>query len=321
VVSGNYPHLNTELIIQSLAGFIYIQPALIVIPHLPKLFREETGAGEDGFGPDQFLLARCELCELLYAILEYNHGINNTLGDDDDITQRLKFYEKVFTTAEPAADKPHDERLELARHLFLRYAIPLNCALENNLLTNIRAIFSNVVVAIFRPLSMLEITLPDNLGSPRDICVDHCTNMMAQLEIFERSYPGQMSSGFIGALYLCYVVGFSLVGILKKTPSSQIPFTECCRHLSILSKKWPVAAALLTGLRATARQLDVKLPEDCLQYFKDERLNIQSDGDVPISFLVPTQAEMTELANEDKDISSNGVELGKIMAKWNSLSF
>jgi hypothetical protein len=190
------------------------------------------------------------------------------------------------------------------------------------MLTSARAIFSNVVVAIFRPLNLYEITLPDNLRSPRDTCIDHCMIMMAQLEIFERSYPGQMSSGFIGALYLCYVVGFSLVAILNKEPSSQKPFTESCRHLSTLSGKWPVASALLTGLRATARHVNVQLPEDCLQYFKDERLNIQGDGDVPISFLVPNQTEMTEVANGDADTGTKGygVELGKIMAKWNSLS-
>jgi hypothetical protein len=119
-----YPaDLDTNLTIQSLAGFVYIQPALIVVPNMPKLFREDVDDEGDEIVPDKFLLARCELCELLYQILEYNYGINDNLGDDEDISWRLKFYDTALNRIEPLAQEPQSERIELARHLFLRYAV------------------------------------------------------------------------------------------------------------------------------------------------------------------------------------------------------
>ena len=159
------------------------------------------------------------------------------------------------------------------------------------------------------------------MGSPRSVCVRHSTNMVAQLRTFEKYFPQETARGFGGAIYICYVAGFTLVGNLNREPESREPFTEICRHLFIMSRYIPFGAALLKGLQVLALQLNVQLPAESLSYFKEAHLIVQSMEDVPISYAIPQQAEIADLLSDDDiDTTSAGVELGKIIARWSSLS-
>jgi hypothetical protein len=140
---------------------------------------------------------------------------------------------------------------------------------------------------------------------------------MAHLRKIEAHYHPEVAAGFVGVTYICYVVGVSMVSNLERKRTSQAPFIEACRHLYAMSGNFPVAKALLTGLRALAMQLKVQLPKACLQYFKDMNLPVEHDDDVPISFVIPHQAEMADLLpDEVPDNGFVGVELGKIISKW-----
>jgi hypothetical protein len=183
-----------------------------------------------------------------------------------------------------------------------------------------RAIFSNAAIGLFRPLDSFEINLPNDLGTPRCVCLQHSAHMMAQLRTFEKCFPQEMARGFAGALYICYVVCFTLLGNLNRVPSSQEPFTEACRHLFIMSRNLPFGTALLKGVRALALQLKIELPDESLPYFKEAHLIVQSVEDVPISYIIPQQAEMADLMSDDGNDTSVGVELGKIIAKWSAMS-
>ena len=67
-------------------------------------------------------------------------------------------------------------------------------------------------------------------------------------------------------------------------------------------------------------QLKVELPEECLPYFTEAHLIVQSVEDVPISYAIPQQADMADLMSDDGTNTSMGVELGKIIAKWSAMS-
>jgi hypothetical protein len=188
------------------------------------------------------------------------------------------------------------------------------------LLTIFRALFSIAVIGLFRPLSSLEIDLPNNLGSPRSVCVRHSAIMTAQLGSFEKHFPQETTRGFSGAFYICYTVGFTLVPNLRE-PGSREPFTEICRYLFLMSKHIPLGAALLKGIQALALQLKMELPEETLPYFKVARLTVQTLEDVPITYAIPQQSEMMDLLSDDgTDTTHVGVELGKIIAKWSAMS-
>jgi len=147
--------------------------------------------------------------------------------------------------------------------------------------------------------------------------------MMVQLRTFEKYFPQEMARGFGAALYICYVVSFTLLGNLNREPSSQGPFTEACRHLFIMSRNIPIGTDILKGIRALSLQLQIDLPEESLPYFKEAHLIVQSAGveDVPISYVIPQHAEMADLMSDDgNDTTPVGVELGKIIARWSAMS-
>ena len=188
-------------------------------------------------------------------------------------------------------------------------------------MTICRALFSSAAIALFRPLDAFEIHLSNDLGSPRSVCVRHSAHMMMQLRTFEKHFPQEMLRGFAGALFICYVVSFTLMGNLNREPSSREPFTEACRHLFIMSRNLPFGTAILKGIRALSMQLKVELPEESSPYFTEAHLVVQSVEDVPISYVIPQQAEMADLMSDDgSDTTSMGVELGKIIAKWSAMS-
>jgi len=142
--------------------------------------------------------------------------------------------------------------------------------------------------------------------------------MVAQLRTFEKYFPQETARGFCSILYICYIVGFTLVGKLKE-PENQELFTEICRHSFLISRYVPFGTALLKGLQALALQLKVQLPEESLPYFKEARL-VQIVEDVPISYAIPQQAEMADLLSDSGTDTTLGVELGKIIAKWSVMS-
>jgi len=281
---------------ECLSGFIYMQEPLVEIPQLPMIFRDDEG---DSVALDPILKARCELSKHCYEILIYNHSTQNKLGDGEDINMRLHFYRQLLDWQHIHPRELSASNIEMAKSIFLSI------------------LFSNSVVNLFRPLDTLDISLPHSSEDSRDICIEHCARMMAELQEIEAYYASEVASGFVGVVYVCYVVGVSMASNLDRNEGSQTPFVEACRHLYAISWNYPVAKALLTGLRALAMQLKVSLPESSLQYFKDMHLAVKHEDDVPISFVIPQQAELADML--PGDISDNGfvgVELGKIIAKW-----
>lgn len=81
----------------SISSFVYIQPALIAPPTLPRLFDDNSGDTPPPWDgpPDLALDAECSVSKLLYEIMCYNLESQNQLGKEDDIAARLSFYQKL----------------------------------------------------------------------------------------------------------------------------------------------------------------------------------------------------------------------------------
>lgn len=72
-----------------------------------------------------------------------------------------------------------------------------------------------------------------------------------------------------------------------------------------------------------AWQLKLTLPSESRSYFDDlEHLSFGHFGDdIPITYVIPQHAEMAEsLTQEAAESAVVGVELGKIIAKWSSMT-
>jgi hypothetical protein len=107
----------------SISSFVYIQPALIAPPALPRIFdddREDT-LSVDADSYDVMLDAQCSVSNSLYEIMCYNLHSRDQLGTDDDIAARLSHYQKLLDWQTPRR-APRSRGLNgLCQSLFIEF--------------------------------------------------------------------------------------------------------------------------------------------------------------------------------------------------------
>lgn len=103
----------------SICAFVYIQPSLIPIPKLPKVFNANRGDLDKRPPHDQYLDAECDMSILFYEIMCYNRSARNRVGDEDDIKQRLALYEKRARWEPPPFGGPSRGQLGFGQAIFL----------------------------------------------------------------------------------------------------------------------------------------------------------------------------------------------------------
>lgn len=291
--------------LESISSFVYIQPALIKPPTLPRIFdgNREDVAPEDPNCPDPFLDAECGMSILLYHIMCYNRESRYALGKPEDISARLSHYQKLMGWTSQECSEKGRGLIGLAQAIFLQ------------------AYFSIAVIALFRPLAPLDLTLPNGLGSAGTFVVQHCKRMVERVQEFEQKYPEESAKGCVCTLYFYYVVSISLVALLDKERDSHEPFIQACRHFHLVSKNFGVGRAVLRGLQAMALEMQVHLPEQSLSYFAEASLSDEHFNDVPVSYVVPGRlASKSRSPGEDDDGSDSEVHLGNLIEKWSAVS-
>ncbi|KAB5582828.1 hypothetical protein GE09DRAFT_1211450 [Coniochaeta sp. 2T2.1] len=289
--------------VESISSFVYIQPALIPPPTLPRIFdnnREDTAAAE-GEAYDVLLDAECSLSKLLYEVMSYNLANGDRLGKEDDIAARLSFYRKLLEWEAPRREPPTRGLYGLCQCLFLE------------------SYLSIVVIALFRPLTPLTNLLPDGTD-PSALVISHCNAMVSRTREMRSSYPREYSEGCIGTLYFFYVVSISLVALLDREASARDPFVESCRYFHLVTRNFPVGPALLRGLQALALETGVRLPEECESFFAEAKLANENFRDVPVSYVIPTTGAGggNESGGTQGRNGGGGLELGNLIEKWSS---
>lgn len=110
--------------IESISSFVYIQPALIAPPTLPRIF---DGGLEDAPPAEvdacyAILDAEYSLSEHLYEIMCYNIETQDRLGEEDDIAARLSYYRKLLNwEAPPRGPRSSRGLFGLCQSLFLEF--------------------------------------------------------------------------------------------------------------------------------------------------------------------------------------------------------
>ena len=85
--------------IHSISAFVYIQPALIAPPTLPRVFggnRHDRLEAADDESHDETLDAECSVSKFLYDIMCYNLRTQSVLAKDDDMAARLAYYRELL---------------------------------------------------------------------------------------------------------------------------------------------------------------------------------------------------------------------------------
>lgn len=187
-----------------------------------------------------------------------------------------------------------------------------------------RAYFHVVGIVIFRPLLNIDVGVPKTGRSPASLCIYHCDGILEHMRSLKVTRPAELVTGSICILNLCYMCVFTLVSILDTHLDARALFSEACEHLAKLTAYWPAAEALLKGAEALSRQLRVSLPRESLPHFTSSFL-WSDPSDVPVSWNVPRYEEIADVLSEEgsfdvDDPTDMGIDLGKLIRKWNSMS-
>lgn len=102
---------------------MYIQPALIEPPTLPRIFDDnrEDGPPAEADSHDAILDAECSLSMLMYEVMCYNLEARNRLGEEGEMSARMLHYRKLLEW-QPPPRAPRGRGLRgLCQSLFLEY--------------------------------------------------------------------------------------------------------------------------------------------------------------------------------------------------------
>ncbi|OIW24763.1 hypothetical protein CONLIGDRAFT_648885 [Coniochaeta ligniaria NRRL 30616] len=282
--------------IESKSSFVYIQPALIAPPTIPRIFGDNLAdtppAEADSY--DAILDAECSISKLLYEIMCYNVETRDQLGEEQDISFRLSYYRKLLDWEAPTRGSSTRGLFGLCQSFFLE------------------CYFSIAVIALFRPLALLTSALPDGLR-PAELVLQHCKRMVERTREMKAAYPLEYAGGCLGTLYFFYVCSISLVALLDQEPSSHEPFVEACQYFHLVAGNFPVGPALLRGLQALALETGVGLPRECEAFFSEARLANGNFKDVPVSYVIPQS-----VAYSESEAGVPGLELGNLIEKWST---
>lgn len=302
-------NIDLCLFICSLIAFNYLQAPLIRLPTIPRLFGDQPGyaqaEGSHSLGLDHALAARCDLFAIFYRISSYQPRDVNDIGSDGDIATRQRLYDAVSGW----------ERMLPAKS---RYAADFVHHYHT-----LQAYYHFAAVVLWRPLQDVNTILRGYGGTAASLCISHCTALLVEVDESRNALQGPLQRGTLAPLYFWYMAAFTLVTMIRRHLDSREPFVRACRSLHSVAQFCPAACAMLQGVQSMSQQLRVALPPEAVELCMDASkiLDFSASPDVPISWAIPKHADLLELLSDHgTDSEPAGVELSKLIMKWNSLT-
>jgi len=183
------------------------------------------------------------------------------------------------------------------------------------ILTPCHSTFEDLVAfAIMRPLDP-GAHLIGMEGTAGSLCLRHCNQCVVMCERYLEVLPSlDYSMVSVCPLYHCAV---TLVHMLRD-PASHNLFDRTCVMLHRLVDDFPLSLFVLQGLKAILLRLRPPLSEETWAFFRGLAMPAGVETDVPISFILPAYEEMGDLLSDDGQDGPSGVELGKLIMRWNA---
>ena len=169
-------------------------------------------------------------------------------------------------------------------------------------------------------------TLPNGLGTPRDLCFKHANALISASGQYRTKFSFKYNCGFITAAP--YVVAFTLLPQLDGSTRVAEPFTKACQCLREFVPKLDVLRYSLRSLEALALLHSVQIPPDALQNFQDLDIDDAALENVPITLMTaelpPIEtAETADSSNKEVNKAKLKIEaesMRELLARWNDLT-
>jgi hypothetical protein len=171
-------------------------------------------------------------------------------------------------------------------------------------------------MALFRPLQDLEdVQLPNDMGSPRDLCFKHALESMETIWAYRRAFSLRQSSctGLLGP----YLVVLTLSPQLRDGPHKTEPFVRACQALVEHAENFPVAPYILAMLKALDMEHQFGFPEEARVVLQESMLSLEDLEDVPMEMHIPIPPRSRGrqvVHGSSSRITSESV--GDLLARW-----
>lgn len=161
--------------------------------------------------------------------------------------------------------------------------------------------------------------LPDGLGTPGSLCLQHCARILATSEPYSRTRPADCRS-----LLDIYPLYYAACVILVHVSSSQHAHDLFGRAISLLFRyvdDFPLALYLLQAFKTLVVRLQLPLPSVALGVFQRVHLSTAEMADVPVALVLPVSREILEGMSEERVLGVHrmGIEVGDLISRFSHL--
>jgi hypothetical protein len=170
-----------------------------------------------------------------------------------------------------------------------------------------------------------DVTLPTELGTPRDLCFKHANELLSASSQYRTKFSFKYNCGVTTAYP--YVVAFTLVSQLGDNPRASEPFTKACQYMWEYMPKLDVLRYSLRSLETLALIYKVQIPPDALQYFQDLEIDDAVLENIPSTLMTaelpPQMSESRNSSNEEVNKTKLKIEaesMRELLARWNDLT-
>ena len=174
-----------------------------------------------------------------------------------------------------------------------------------------------VALGLLLPLHP-TLRLPDSLGTPESLCLQHCTRILETCEPYWEICPADRRS--LSDVYPLYHAA-SIV--LVHSPSSQHAYDLFGRVTSLLSRymdDFPLVSYLLQALNSVAARSGLQMSGNILEVFRGLNLSVAQLSDAPIALMLPVSSAILEnMSDGGSGVQRMGIEVGEIISRCTGL--
>lgn len=168
-------------------------------------------------------------------------------------------------------------------------------------------------------------TLPNGLGTPRDLCFAHATDLLLASSQYRLKFSFKYNCGI--ALAYPYLVAFTLIPQLGANPGAAEPFSKACQYMWETVPRLNVARYSLRSLEALALIHRVQIPPEALPYLQDLDIDDAALDNVPSTLMTaelpPTPTPLSPNSPNDATQPKPKIEaesMRELLARWNDLT-
>ena len=170
-------------------------------------------------------------------------------------------------------------------------------------------------LALFRPLQELKnVQLPIEVGSPRDLCFKHASEIMEMIWVYRKAFSLQHCSciGLLGP----YMAVLTLSPQLGDGHHKAEPFIRACQALAEHAEHFPVAPYILAMLKALDMEHDFGFPEEARMILQESSLQPEELEDIPMEMTI----RIPPRGRGGSGLPAAPETVGELLARWASPS-